>query len=101
MYLLRLSSATFDYFSVANDVKAARAFRTVTLLFHITRFSNIGSIGEVCSNCILLFAFCLILCPQRFAVPHFGFEVGTLVLTAHFFGHCLHAPITVLRETNQ
>ena len=28
----------------------ARTFRTVTLLFHITRFFNICCIGEVCSN---------------------------------------------------
>ena len=35
---------------MVNDVKAARAFRTVTLLFRITRFFNIGCIGEVCSN---------------------------------------------------
>ena len=45
-----ITGVTFDHFSVANDVKAAGAFRTVTLLFHITRFVNIGSIGEVCSN---------------------------------------------------
>ena len=35
------------------DVKAARVFRTVTLLFHITgSFFNIGSMGGVCSNYI-------------------------------------------------
>ena len=26
------------------------AFKTVTLLFHITQFFSIGYIGEVCSN---------------------------------------------------
>ena len=45
-----ITVVTFDDFSVANDVKAACAFRTVTLLFHIAQFFNIGSIGEVCSN---------------------------------------------------
>ena len=45
-----ITDVTFDHFSVANDVKAARAFRHVILLFHVTRFFNIGSIGEVCSN---------------------------------------------------
>ena len=45
-----ITDVTFDHLSVANDVKAAHAFRTVTLLFHITQFFNIGSIGEVCSN---------------------------------------------------
>ena len=45
-----MTGVTFDLFSVTIDVKAARAFRTVILLFHITRFFNIGSIGEVCSN---------------------------------------------------
>ena len=45
-----ITDITFDHFSVVNDVKVARAFRTVNLLFHITRFLNIGYIGEVCSN---------------------------------------------------
>ena len=45
-----ITDVTFDLFAVAIDAKAARAFRTVTLLFHITRFFNIGSIGEMCSN---------------------------------------------------
>ena len=45
-----ITDATFDHFSVVNDDKAARAFRTVTLLFHITQFFNIGCIGEVCLN---------------------------------------------------
>ena len=45
-----INDVTFDCFSVVNDVKAARAFKTVTLLFNITRFFNIGYIGEVCSN---------------------------------------------------
>ena len=33
-----ITDVTFDHYSVANDVKAARVLRTVTLLFHITRF---------------------------------------------------------------
>ena len=45
-----ITDVTFDHFSVVNDVNAARPFRTVTLLFHITQFFNIGCIGEVCSN---------------------------------------------------
>ena len=45
-----ITDVTFDNFSVVNDVKAVHAFRTVTMLFHITRFFNIGCIGEVCSN---------------------------------------------------
>ena len=45
-----ITDVTFDHFSVANDVKAAHTFRTVTLMFHITQFFNIGSIGTVCSN---------------------------------------------------
>ena len=45
-----ITDVIFDHFSELNDVKAARAFRTVTLLFHITRFFNIGYIDEVWSN---------------------------------------------------
>ena len=45
-----ITDVTFDNFSVVIDVKAACAFKTVSLLFHITRFFNIGCIGEVCSN---------------------------------------------------
>ena len=44
------TDVTFDHFLVVNDVKAAGAFKTVTLLFHITRCFDIGYIGEVCSN---------------------------------------------------
>ena len=51
---IAITDVTFDHFSLANDVKAARAFRTVALLFHITRFFNIGSIGGVCSNFIFV-----------------------------------------------
>ena len=47
---ITMTDITFDHFSEAIDVKAAYAFKTVTLLFHITQFSNIGSIGEVCLN---------------------------------------------------
>ena len=45
-----ISDVMFDHFSVVNDAKAVRAFRTVTLLFHKTRFFSIGYIGEVRSN---------------------------------------------------
>ena len=51
-----ITEITFDHFSVVNDVKAGHAFRSGTLLFHITQFFNIGSIGEVCLN-ILFFLF--------------------------------------------
>ena len=49
-----ITDVTFDHFSVVNDVQAARAFRTVTLLFHITRFFNSGFISVVCANNTLL-----------------------------------------------
>ena len=49
---IAITDVTFDHFSVAIDVIAVRAFRTVTLLFHIIRFFSIGSIGKVCSNYI-------------------------------------------------
>ena len=39
-----ITDVTFGHFSVSNDAKA------VTLLFHITHFSSIGYIGEVCLN---------------------------------------------------
>ena len=45
-----ITDVTFDHFSGVNDVQAVHAFRTVTLLFHITRFFNIGYIGGVCLN---------------------------------------------------
>ena len=43
-----ITDVTFDHFSVVNNIKAVHAFRTVTLLLHITQFFNIGYIGEVC-----------------------------------------------------
>ena len=66
MYLLRLSSVktmfhrlpplvTSHLITFQWQSKAARAFRTVTLLFHITRCFNFGYIGEVCSNRPYLF----------------------------------------------
>ena len=44
-----ITDVTFDHFSVANDVKAA-LFQNCELLFDITRFFSIGSIGEVSLN---------------------------------------------------
>ena len=47
---IAVTDITFDHFLVSPVVELARTFKTVTLLFHITRVFNIGSIGEVCSN---------------------------------------------------
>ena len=40
-------------------------FVTVTLLFHITRFFNIGSIGLVCSNLLFTILFYKICRPMK------------------------------------
>ena len=45
-----MTDVMFQWQLTAIDVIVAPAFRTVTLLFHITQFFNIGLIGKVCLN---------------------------------------------------